>query len=71
MKELYEESIVELMKLDKLPTWREWNKIAKEKTLMSHNSMRAYSGENFNWIYREAKRKAVKKSLKGGNTNES
>lgn len=60
MKELYEESILELMKLEKLPTWREWNKIAKEKTLMSHNSMRAFSGKIFNLIYRDAKRIAVK-----------
>ena len=60
MKELYEESILELMKLEKLPTWREWNKIAKENTLMSHNSMRAFSGKNFNLIYRDAKRRAVK-----------
>ena len=64
MKELYEESILELMKLEKLPTWREWNKIAKEKTLMSHNSMRAYAGQNFNIIYRDAKRRAIKESLK-------
>ena len=34
MENLYEESILELMKLEKLPTWREWNKIAKEKTLI-------------------------------------
>ena len=59
MKELYEESILELMKLEKLPTWREWNKIAKEKTLMSHNSMRAFAGKNFNLIYRDAKRRAA------------
>lgn len=64
MKELYEESILELMKLEKLPTWREWNKIAKEKTLMSHNSMRAYAGKNFNLIYRDAKRRASKNAKK-------
>ena len=60
MENLYEESILELMKLEKLPTWREWNKIAKEKTLMSHNSMRAYARKNFNLIYRDAKRIATK-----------
>lgn len=60
MENLYEESILELMKLEKLPTWREWNKIAKEKALMSHNSMRAFSGKNFNLIYRDAKRIATK-----------
>ena len=60
MEKLYEESILELMKLEKLPTWREWNKIAKEKTLMSHNFMRAFSVKNFNLIYRDAKKIAAK-----------
>lgn len=64
MEKLYEESILELMKLEKLPTWREWNKIAKEKTLMSHNSMRAFSGKNFNLIYRDAKRRVSKEKIK-------
>ena len=64
MEKLYEESILELMKLEKLPTWRQWNKIEKEKTLMSHNSMRALSGKNFNLIYRDAKRRVSKEKIK-------
>lgn len=64
MKELYEKSILELRKLKKLPTWREWNKIAKEKNLMSYISMRTFAGKSFNLIYRDAKRELEKELLK-------
>lgn len=56
MQESYNKSILELGTLEKLPTWREWNKIAKGKNLISHTAMRAFAGKNFNLIYRDAKR---------------
>jgi len=55
MDKMYEKSFKELGKLKKLPTWREWNKIAMKKNLLSNTSMRAYANMNFNMIYRNAR----------------
>lgn len=55
MDKMYERSFKELGKLKKLPTWREWNKIAMKKNLLSNTSMRAYASKNFNLIYRDAR----------------
>ena len=56
IKQLYEKSISVLRKLDKEPSPKQWNIIAKEKNLLSRKAMQGYSRKNFREIYREARR---------------
>lgn len=51
----YKKSFIELGKLDRIPTWRQWNSIAMKKNLLSYSSMKAIAGTNFNLIYRDAR----------------
>lgn len=55
MKEMYNKSIKILQKLDEKPSKMEWNKLAKEKYLLSYTSMRCYRKKPFSQIWREVK----------------
>lgn len=55
LENIYNESLVELGKLKKIPKIKEWNKIAAEKCLMSTISLRYYSGKSFIEIFKESR----------------
>ena len=61
MENIYRDSMLELGKLVKVPTKKEWLKLAKEKSLMNYISIRAYASArnnantNFRDIYKEAR----------------
>ncbi len=54
INEFYEKSIYELGCFKKLPSKVEWNKIAKQKNLMSYTAIKNFSKKPFKNIYLKA-----------------
>jgi hypothetical protein len=55
MQEMYKKSIRMMKRLKEQPTKAEWNKIAKEKCLLSYTSLRCYRKQPFHQIWKEVK----------------
>ena len=55
MENLYNKTIQKLKELEEKPTKVEWNKIAKEKRLMSYVAIRCWAKKPFREIWREVK----------------
>ena len=63
MKDMYKKSIKILKKLEEKPSKIEWNKLAKEKCLLSYTSLRCYNKKPFHEIWKEVKGIALNKEL--------
>ena len=61
MEEIYLKSMDMLKSLGKKPTYKEWNKIAKEQNLLSSTSIKVISGKKASELFTNAKRKRIKK----------
>ena len=55
MLKMYEKSLQMIKKLDKMPSQSEWNRIAKEKCLMSYISLQYYENKSFIDIWKRVK----------------
>lgn len=61
MEEIYLRSMDILMSLEKKPTKKEWNEIAKEQNLLSATSIRMISGKRVPELFSRPKKKRIKK----------
>lgn len=56
MKEMYQKSLQMIKDLQRIPSTREWNSIAKEKCLMSYTSLEYVENKNFKRICKRVRR---------------
>ena len=56
MKDMYEESLQMIKDLQRIPSEREWNSIAKEKCLLSWISLEYIANRKFYWLCRKVRR---------------
>lgn len=56
MKEMYEKSLQMIRNLQRIPSKKEWNSIAKEKCLMSYETLQYIESKRFNRICKKVRR---------------
>lgn len=56
MREMYEKSLQMIRDLQRIPSKNEWNSIAKEKCLMSYNTLQFIENKGFHRICRKVRR---------------
>ena len=56
MEKLYNKSIQMIKRLNKIPSHKEWNEIAKEKKLLSYLSLQYISNEGFYTLCKNIRR---------------
>mgnify|MGYP003310667967 CR=1 FL=1 len=56
MKEMYQKSIQMIKDLQRIPSEREWNSIAKEKCLMSYTTLEYWGNKGFHRLCKKVRR---------------
>lgn len=56
MKEMYQNSLQMIKELQRIPSTREWNSIAKEKGLMSYTSLEYIENKKFKSICKKIRK---------------
>lgn len=56
MKEMYQKSLQMIKDLQRIPTEREWNSIAKEKCLMSYITLQYIENKRFHRLCKKVRR---------------